>query len=915
MRPQSSFRGGTAQGGMFLDGGCWTETLPQDEHCQLFRDTDWSKTSLGSISDWDIGLRFYTSMLFADNRPACIYWGPEERIAIYNQEFSVILGAVHPKLMGMSFYEGFPEIAEAVRPVFQAGIKTRRTVQLPDSCLYVERNGFLEETYWTNQFIPIPGQNGEIQGVYNTAIESTQQVVHERQRRVKDQIVTLAAHAVSEMLVMVMEALRGNPNDVCMALLYVYEESDLYGDDDLRLGGSIGVSEGHCLAPRTAHLRTGNGGLVPYFRQAKASGKPVVLSESDGTLADVTALLDGVTWCGHGEVPRHISIQELRSNLGDSLGFYVQAMNPRRPYDDNYRKSVADLTRAIEARWLSSLSTEQAKLREQALERRATDSENRMRLMARHAPIGFVQIDMDGRIEWANDQFYDITGHDRTTPEMSEFFKCFAPEERERAAGALGALQHEGMDRDVNEYRLNRRWQPPGLDQEETSAWILTLGLPLLSDDGQVKLVMGFISDISHQKWAEHVESRNAARALQAKRQQEEFIDTTSHEMRNPLTAMTQLADGIAGCLKGATASSNEDYRALIRENIEAASTILACAAHQKRVIDDVLILSRLESEMLSITPVPEKQSKVVADVTRMFSAECLVNDISIHVVRDPANERLTTQNVLVDTSRLAQILINLLSNATKFVANHAIRKVTVVYGASLEHPPVLDTPHSMKWIDGESELHTNIALPTLGKDEERVYLYFCVSDSGPGMTDDEMSRLFKRFSQASSRTHIQYGGSGIGLYVCRQLAEKQGGRIAVGSRTGEGSSFGFYIETRLTDGASPNTSNGSSLPGPGRPGLERDQGRSRSEDALATAESLSRRGSKTIPKERGFDVLLVEDVSAHLLRLVHTLTSSEEPYQPTRPDETTSLSKVHSHDRQPWTGMSRPAREVRLLA
>lgn len=222
---------------------------------------------------------------------------------------------------------------------------------------------------------------------------------------------------------------------------------------------------------------------------------------------------------------------------------------------------------------------------------------------------------------------------------------------------------------------------------------------------------------------------------------------------------------------------------------------------------------------MLSITPVPEKQSKVVADVTRMF-----VNDITINIVRDPANERLITQNVLVDTFRLAQILINLLSNATKFVANQAIRKINVVYGASFAYPPVLDTPHSVNWVEGESELHTNIALPPLGRDEERVYLYFCVSDSGPGMTDDEMSRLFKRFSQASPRTHIQYGGSGIGLYVCQQLAEKQGGRIAVGSRTGRGPSFGFYIETRLTDGMSPNASNGPSLPGPGRPGLERSR-------------------------------------------------------------------------------------------
>lgn len=105
--------GGTAKGDTFLQGGCWTDTLLQDEHFHLFRNTDFAKTSLGPVSDWDTSSRFYTSMLFADSRPACIYWGPEERIAIYNQDFGVLLGALHPKYMGMSFFEGFPEIAEA----------------------------------------------------------------------------------------------------------------------------------------------------------------------------------------------------------------------------------------------------------------------------------------------------------------------------------------------------------------------------------------------------------------------------------------------------------------------------------------------------------------------------------------------------------------------------------------------------------------------------------------------------------------------------------------------------------------------------------------------------------------------------------------------------------------------------------
>lgn len=264
---------------------------------------------------------------------------------------------------------------------------------------------------------------------------------------------------------------------------------------------------------------------------------------------------------------------------------------------------------------------------------------------------------------------------------------------------------------------------------------------------------------------------------------------------------------------------------------------------------------------MLSITPIPAKPSKVIADVVRMFSAECLVNDISISIIGDSSNEHLTQQPMLVDTSRLAQILINLLSNATKFVVNQHVRKITVTYGASLAHPPIFDTAFPMNSIEDEGEDPSNDALPDLHNDEERLYLYFVVTDSGPGMTDEEMSRLFKRFSQATARTHIQYGGSGIGLYVCRQLAGKQGGRICVGSRLGVGTSFGFYIESRLVEGIASAVSNGPATSG--RLGLSRDQGYSRSDEVTSTADVLlAKRASDMRQQMRGFDLFLVEDVS-----------------------------------------------------
>jgi len=80
------------------------------------------------------------------------------------------------------------------------------------------------------------------------------------------------------------------------------------------------------------------------------------------------------------------------------------------------------------------------------------------------------------------------------------------------------------------------------------------------------------------------------------------------------------------------------------------------------------------------------------------------------------------------------------------------------------------------------------------------IYLMFAVSDTGRGLTDSEKDILFRRFSQASPRTHVQYGGSGLGLYISRELTEKQGGQIGVSSVAGSGSTFAFYIKSKRAE-------------------------------------------------------------------------------------------------------------------
>ncbi|KAK3682029.1 hypothetical protein LTR37_020655 [Vermiconidia calcicola] len=408
------------------------------------------------------------------------------------------------------------------------------------------------------------------------------------------------------------------------------------------------------------------------------------------------------------------------------------------------------------------------------LEHSLTDRERRLRHMAQSAPTGFVQIAQEhgGHIEWANKQFYDITGHTDTKPGISDFLECIAPEDRERALNDLGTL-FEYETPVVSELRLTRKWSPPVEEDKDAgcdTAWILAIAISVF-EDGKYS-VMGYVYDISHQKWAESVQSRNAEAATIAKRRQEEFIDVTSHEIRNPLTAIVQLADGISKSLSATednVTTARDLYRAVANDSVESANTILACANHLQRVIDDVLMLSRLESQMLPITPVVAQPVDVVAKTVKMFDGEVALHGTKIEVVRDESYQNMQVGHVMCDTPRLAQILINLISNAIKFTATRAERKISVVYGAQTQRPPAIETIFGeLKWMESSEE--------------------------------QQLDRLFKRFSQANSRTHISYGGSGLGLYICRQLAEKLGGGVGVASRPDEGSVFGFYIETRRAD-------------------------------------------------------------------------------------------------------------------
>ena len=189
---------------------------------------------------------------------------------------------------------------------------------------------------------------------------------------------------------------------------------------------------------------------------------------------------------------------------------------------------------------------------------------------------------------------------------------------------------------------------------------------------------------------------------------------------------------------------------------------------------------------MLQVTRVDCEPTTIVKQMQQIFDAELQGKKIEMIIVQDESYKDLGVEWVRADPSRISQILINLLSNAIKFLDNRPERRITLTLSASLTPPkPTATQLHS-----SEEEA---------GPDSQDIYLTFSINDTGPGLKKAEMAALFQRFSQATPRTHVTYGGSGLGLFISKRLVELQGGRIYVDSVENKGSTFTFYLKVGRT--------------------------------------------------------------------------------------------------------------------
>ncbi|KAK4124812.1 putative histidine kinase group protein [Parathielavia appendiculata] len=453
--------------------------------------------------------------------------------------------------------------------------------------------------------------------------------------------------------------------------------------------------------------------------------------------------------------------------------------------------------------------------------RRAQQAEN-LKRMAEFATVGMYDMDLDGRLLGANKVFFEMCGLQNVDPlevDIRPWELCVRKEDLPLLTEKLERMVIDDKVQNV-EVRLNTTWTAEDGSGHMPRSVQATL-MPVKDTEGVIRSFTGCIFDVSRQSYQLAWEKERKEEALESKRQQENFIDMTSHEMRNPLSAIIHCADAITGTLSrvqellnngvyGSDVASKgtaelrssptvseewvSEAHELVESSIDNAETIVTCAQHQKRIVDDILTMSKLDSSLLSITRITVNPIKMVREALKMFEVEARRVDINLSMVVDPGYYDLGIKYLDFDPSRLRQVLINLLTNALKFTKAGPTRNVTVTLRASLTQPT--EATSKVQFIPRSQEsLEEIYDQPAPLNRYNPVYLMFEVEDTGEGLTEDEKNSLFQRFVQASSRTHLTYGGSGLGLFISRRLTELQGGAIGVASTVGVGSTFAFYIE------------------------------------------------------------------------------------------------------------------------
>jgi PAS domain S-box-containing protein len=367
----------------------------------------------------------------------------------------------------------------------------------------------------------------------------------------------------------------------------------------------------------------------------------------------------------------------------------------------------------------------------QAAVTEAAATRERLEFAIQSAGDGYFEIDFDTMSYQPNPSLAKGLGFDPGSKDMSTLRDRIHPEDADYVFGSLAAAKtgaSRGWKQEVRIRVASGGWR-----------WMQLRAQVIEANETQGRKLIGTVVDMTAWKTLE-AELRAAKDAAEASsKTKSEFLANMSHEIRTPLNGVLGMAQAL-------------EQDELAPEQKEKVNVILDSGKSLMALLNDVLDLSKIEAGKLEIAPVPGDFLHTMKRTRQLFQAQAEDKGLDLLVRYDSR----FPQRLSYDPVRVRQCVSNLISNAVKFTAKGSV-----------------EIAINAVRIEGKSHM-----------------VSVEVSDTGIGMNEEAMGRLFSVFTQADNSTTRRFGGSGLGLSISRQLARMMGGDIVVRSTEGRGSAF-----------------------------------------------------------------------------------------------------------------------------
>ena len=368
-------------------------------------------------------------------------------------------------------------------------------------------------------------------------------------------------------------------------------------------------------------------------------------------------------------------------------------------------------------------------------------SEEKYRGLIENMELGLLEVDRHDTIVRAYDGFCEMMGYEEEELIGKDPKILFLDEKDVVFMVQQEAERKKGVP---NVYEVQMRHKNGHM------VWMLISGAPVMNDAGAVTGSMGIHYDISEQKKLEADLIRAKEEADDARQAEKEFLAQMSHEIRTPLNAVI----GMANLLSDTHLNSEQETYV---QDVKHAADVL------HGLISDILDLSKIEAGQMEVAPSLVNIHQTVFMMCRTMRVKAEENGNQLNYFIDEK----VPQTIRLDRNILNQVLLNLIGNSIKFTRN----------GTIALH------------IDAETA------------DNGECLLKAKIIDTGIGIPESKLPEIFEKFKQAEGRnTHKRYGGTGLGLPICKKLVELHGGSIQVESEKEKGSTFLFELKAQLAD-------------------------------------------------------------------------------------------------------------------